>query len=78
MKGDCLVIRMRCAGQTEVFGDPKTHISCPTPPLKRATNSVKLLYSGPFICFTFLSYAAKLDLSLIARVITNHLIWIHA
>lgn len=67
--------RMRHAGQTKVFRDSKAHVSCTTPPLKIATNSVKLKCSNAFIYFTFMRCKSKLDLELISQVIINHLSW---
>lgn len=65
MKGGWLAgeFRMRPAGQTEIFRDLKTHVSCTIPPLENATNSVKLKCSSPFIYFTFIQYKSKLDLN---------------
>lgn len=66
-------LRIRHTGQTEVFRDSKAHVSCTTPPLKIAMNSVKLKSSNTYIYFTFMR--CKFDLKLITQVIINHLTW---
>lgn len=67
---------MRHMGQTEVFRDPKTHVSCTTPPLQHATNYFKLKCSNPFVYFTFIQNKSKLEFKFILHVMINHLTWV--